>query len=394
MFKMQFNTIKSFDVMQKDISTSSKNPRKVLVYLFGSLGDTLVAIPALRAVRRHFRDAELILLQNIPAGGNIVRASQVIPEDLIDGYLEYANQPGKLNKVFDFYRLRRDVRRQNFQAAVYLVISERPARSVLRDKLFFRACGISQFYGFHAFSKTELYPLDEKGSPAMTQSEAARKITRLEIDGIKSLPEDFRRPFLSFSASEIEKMKDWLAIRRVKPNARLISIAPGCKTLANVWSDENFIEIGRRLLAEGDCELLVIGGKAEQNIAQKLIGEWGAGINAAGELSVRESGAILSLCDFHFGLDTGTTHLAAVVGTPCFALFHGRDNPGHWFPTGIGHRIIFHPVECAGCRLPVCPIPQHPCMQKISVESVWKNLLEFMQNSKPTDDSPTQIIAV
>jgi len=62
---------------------------------------------------------------------------------------------------------------------------------------------------------------------------------------------------------------------------------------------------------------------------------------------VRESGALLSLCDFHVGLDTGTTHLAAVVGTPCFALFHERDNPGQWFPSGSGHTIIHHPVECA-----------------------------------------------
>ncbi|MCY7377319.1 MAG: glycosyltransferase family 9 protein, partial [Pyrinomonadaceae bacterium] len=245
--------------------------------------------------------------------------------------MEYANQSGKFNKVFDFYRLRRELRRHDFQSAVYLVISERPARSVSRDKLFFRACGISRFYGFHAFSKNELYPLDEKGSPAMTKSEAARKLARLEIDGITSSPEDLRRPFLTFSVSEIDKIKDWLAMRRKKPNARLIAMAPGCKTPANVWSDENFVEIGRRLLAEGDCELIVIGGKAEKAVADRLTAEWGAGINSAGELSVRESGAILSLCDFHIGLDTGTTHLAAVVGTPCFALFSGRDNPGHWF---------------------------------------------------------------
>lgn len=380
--------------MQRNNSPSKKNPQKILVYLFGSLGDTLVAIPALRAVRRHFPDAELTLLQNIPPSGNIVRASQVIPVDLIDCYLEYANQPGKLNKVLDFYRLRTELRRRNFQAVVYLVISERPARSVRRDKLFFRSCGIPKHFGFHAFSDNELYPFNENGSPAMTGSEASRKIARLEIDGIKSLPEDFCRPFLSFSASEIEKIKDWLAIRRSNPKARLISIAPGCKTPANVWSDENFIEIGRRLLAEGNCELLIIGGKDEQNIAQKLIAVWGNGINAAGELSVRESGAILSLCDFHFGLDTGTTHLAAVVGTPCFALFHGRDNPGQWFPMGSGHRIIFHPVECAGCRLPVCPIPNHPCMQEISVESVWVALQEFIANIRQTPDPLTRLIAV
>ncbi len=380
--------------MHEAKSLSSIVQKKVLVYLFGSLGDTLVAIPALRAVRRHFQDSELVLLQNIPPGGNIVRASQVIPENLIDSYLEYANSPGRLNKILDFYRLRSCLRRYQFQAAVYLVISERPAQSVARDKFFFRACGISRFYGFHAFTDNQLYPLDDKGFPAMTNSESERKLARLEIDGVNSLPKDFERPLLNFSIEEVEKVKTWLSARRTKPNARLISIAPGCKTAANAWSVENFIEVGRRLIADGDCELLVIGGKAEREAARKLVAVWGEGINSAGEFSVRESGAMLSLCDIHFGLDTGTTHLAAAVGTPCLALFHGRDNPGHWFPNGDGHRIIIHPVECAGCRVQVCPIPNHPCMQEISVDAVWNNLREFMKVAANISNHPTRVINV
>ncbi len=375
-------------------SEVSLHPPKILIYLIGSLGDTLVAIPALRAVRRHFKNAELVLLQNIPADGNIVRASEVVPENLIDGFLEYANRPGKISKFSDFYHLSRLLRSGGFQAAVYLVISERQTRSVTRDKLFFRAGGISELYGFHPFSKDELYPVNENGLPAATDSEAVRKIMRLEKDGIKWSDDDFRRPFLTFSRSEIQNAENWLALRRKKPGVRLISIAPGCKTEANVWSTANFVKIGRRLLEKGNCELLITGGKAEQELAQKLISAWGGGINSAGAFSVREAGAILSLCDFHFGLDTGTTHLAAAVGTRCFAIFHGRDNPGHWFPMGGGHSIIFHPVECAGCRLAVCPVPQHPCMSGISTEAVWQHLTDFMSNVDDLTVAPTKIIAV
>ena len=379
---------------QTENLTSPELKSRVLIYLIGSLGDTIVAIPALRAVRRNFPSSELILLQNIPAGGNIVRASQVIPDNLIDGYLEYSNQPGKLNKISDFYRLSAQLRSSKFQAVVYLVISERAARSVTRDKLFFYTCGISDLYGFHALSKNELYPQDENGLPAMTSGEAERKISRLEKDGIQSIPADFQSPLFSFTDAEIKNIKILLEARRKKPNARLISIAPGCKTEANNWSVENFIEIGRRLLAAGDCELLVTGGKAEQLIARQLISEWDPAISFAGELSVRESGAMLSLCDFHIGLDTGTTHLAAASGTPCFALYGGRNNPGHWFPVGTGHTIVFHPVGCAGCRAEVCPISLHPCMNGISVESVWKHLREFMKTKEKNAALPLRLIAV
>lgn len=372
---------------------NSEKKNKVLVYLFGSLGDTIVAIPALRAVRRHFRDAELILMQNVQSG-NIVKASEVIPENLIDGFISYDSQAGRFNKISGFYRLWRDLRRRGFKTAVYLVISERPAQSVLRDKLFFRSCGIRRLVGFHPFSKEELYPLDARQRPAMTENEAVRKLNRLEIDGIKSLPDDLRQPFLTFSSVELESIKKWLTERRKKPESRLIAIAPGCKTQANRWSLENFIQIGHRLLAE-DWELLVVGGKAEYDSGEKMISEWGAGLNAAGEFSVRQSSVILSLCDFYIGLDTGTTHLAAAVGTPCFALYGERNNPGHWFPLGSGHTIVFHPVACAGCRFFSCPLPAHPCMTGITVEAVWQNLQEFMRNElRPIDASAIKLSAV
>ncbi|MBA2620146.1 MAG: glycosyltransferase family 9 protein [Acidobacteria bacterium] len=376
--------------------TPNKKP-KVLVYLFGSLGDTIVAIPALRAVRRHFGNAELILLQNVESG-NIVKASEVIPEDLIDGYLNYNNKADKFSKIGGFYRLWRDLRGHQFQTVVYLVISERPARSVARDKLFFRLCGIPHLLGFHAFSREELYPVDALKRPAMTDNEAVRKLKRLEMDGIKLLPEeDLRTPLLTFSTAEIENIKNWLAPRRKKFDSRLIAVAPGCKTRSNIWSLENFRQIGQRLIAaDPNCEIIVIGGKAEREDGEKLVSAWGGGINAAGEFSVRESGALLSLCDFYIGLDTGTTHLAAVVGTTCFGIYGERNNPGNWFPLGTGHLVVFHPVVCAGCRAYTCPRPTHPCMTEISVEAVWQNLQKFMLQKTRTgaDISAVERIAV
>jgi len=362
---------------------------KVLVYLFGSLGDTLVAIPALRAVRRHFQNAELVLLQNVQPG-NIVKASEVIPENLIDRYLSYENKPDKMSKFSGFYRLWRRLRGERFEAVVYLVISERPARSVFRDKFFFRSCGIGKLIGFRPFSKDELYPIDAEQRPALTENEAVRKLHRLELDGIEAKPEeDLQQPLLKFSQSEEEKARLWLAGQ--KSDSRLIAIAPGCKTQANIWPLENFIEIGSRLIATENCELIVVGGKDEHTMGEKMISAWGKGINAAGEFSVREAGALLAACDFYIGLDTGTTHLSAAVGTPCFAIYGERNNPGHWYPLGSSHSIVFHPVACAGCRFHVCPLPDHPCMTGISADSVWENLIAFIQHLRRPESEKVKI---
>lgn len=381
--------------MQTSRLESSDKKTKILVYLFGSLGDTLVAIPALRAVRRHFANTEIIVLQNTQSE-NIVKTAQVIPEDLVDGYLSYDSGANKTGQIFNFYNLWRKIRKQNFQAAVYLVISERAARSVARDRLFFRSCGIKKLYGFHAFTTEELYPFDSQNRPAMTDNEAVRKLRRLQSDGIDFDPEaDFKVPFLNFAAEEMEKVKTFLSAHRKTADSRLISIAPGCKTESNVWSLENFTEIGKRLLNFGNYELVVVGGKPELESGDHLIQIWNEGINAAGEFSVRESGYLLSKCDFHIGLDTGTTHLAAMVGTKCFAIYGERNNPGHWYPLGSGHEIIYHPVECAGCRLQVCPLSNHPCMRGISVEAVWDNLKKFIdKEAKQKTAQAAKIIAV
>ncbi|MBK9155792.1 MAG: hypothetical protein IPM25_16560 [Chloracidobacterium sp.] len=62
------------------------------------------------------------------------------------------------------------------------------------------------------------------------------------------------------------------------------------------------------------------------------------------------------------------------VGTRCFAIYGGRNNPGLWYPLGEGHTLIRRPVACSPCRLHECPVPGHPCMTDITVDAVWEHL--------------------
>lgn len=368
----------------------TERKRKVLVYLFGSLGDTIVAIPALRAVRRHFADAEIVLLQNTQPS-NVVTASEVIPKNLIDRSLAYTSRSGQISSYFNLWT---KIRAEKFDAAVYLVISERPERSVRRDRFFFRSCGIREHLGFHSFSKQELYPVDETGRPAMTQHEAIRKLERLEKDGIEvSRSEDLRQPFFDITAAEQAETEKWLAPLRQKPQLPLLAIAPGCKTPANFWQTENFLGIAKQLAAEDLCEIVIVGGPAEIQMGDDLIEKIGSGINAAGKFAVRDSAVLLSLCELYLGLDTGTTHLAAAVGTPVVALFHERDNPGQWFPLGDGHTIIQHDIPCSGCRSQECLVAGHPCMNGISAEPVLEELRKKLR-SVETGSSELRILKV
>jgi ADP-heptose:LPS heptosyltransferase len=140
---------------------------------------------------------------------------------------------------------------------------------------------------------------------------------------------------------------------------------------SKIWSTEDFVEIGRRLLSNGRVEIAVVGGIEDRSLAEHLISSWGEGLNCAGTFSVLGSAALLGRCRLTIAVDSGPMHLSYAVGTPCIALFSARDHPGRWDPLGTGNIVIRKSVACAGCMLTRCNVEGHPCMRGISVDEVW-----------------------
>ena len=95
----------------------------------------------------------------------------------------------------------------------------------------------------------------------------------------------------------------------------------------------------------------------------------GTGTNSAGQLSVRESAALLRECKLYLGNDTGTMHLAAAVETACVAIFAAVDWRGRWTPFGLGHQIFRQTVKCEGCHTPDC-FNAHKCLEMTTVSEV------------------------
>jgi ADP-heptose:LPS heptosyltransferase len=72
-------------------------------------------------------------------------------------------------------------------------------------------------------------------------------------------------------------------------------------------------------------------------------------------------------------------HLAAAYGVPCAIVFAAVDRRGRWFPIGEGHRPIYHQVECAVCKLPVCIEKKKICIESVTVEEMFKAALEAIE---------------
>jgi heptosyltransferase-3 len=353
--------------------------KRILAYHIGSLGDTIVSVPALRVIRRKYGDdADIYMLSDF-GGTELVQASEVLQgSGLVDHFLDYRRTDGRFLKLLGAIEAWWSIVRHRFDAVVYLMQSERSARAVKRDKLFFGLCGIRQRLAFEPFSTEFLYPRDANGIPQVVEHEALRRAKRLQKAGFDALREgELDDPFLRAPETERENATAWLEKHRRFPEKILVGFCPGTKMPAKVWPTDRVAEIGRRLISDGKFEIVIVGGPADTALAEELIQKWGVGVNAAGRFSVMGSAAVLHQCRFVFAVDSGPMHMAAVGGVPCVALFSSVDYPGRFHPLGRNHVLFRHTVPCAACRLQVCPVPGHPCMTGITLEEVWQGVKQL-----------------
>ena len=348
---------------------------KVLVYQIGQLGDTIVSVPALRAARQHFgKTVRIFLLHD--ATRRLVTSEMVLEgSGLIDEFIPYTPEKSLGKKLRTMMQLWRRLRRVRFDAVVSVLPSDRPPWAVARDRMFFRACGISRLIGFRPYAEPEIRPRTLSGRPAITPNEATLRLRRLfdENIGVSSHEDYFALPLLSVSPDRLAMVDRWLEQWRKYPSRPLVAICPGCKKPGNAWPPERFLEIADRLRRLGLFEIVILGGPAERGLADFLTDALdGQAIHAAGCFSVSESAALLSRCSLLVGLDTGTTHLAAAVGIPCVVIQSANSFPGQWDPLGDNHTVIRADVPCEGCLRQGCPVDGHPCMENLSVDVVWE----------------------
>ncbi|HEX4948621.1 MAG TPA: glycosyltransferase family 9 protein [Blastocatellia bacterium] len=353
--------------------------RRILVYRPGQIGDTLIALPALWAVRHHFPQAHLCLLTDRHPQSKFILATQVLPtEGLFDDWMSYpANELGVEVKIFP--KLWWQIRQRKFDTLVYLVARNRSPKQVQRDLLFFQLAGIKHFFGHQGIE-----PFPERQSdrtmPTVT-NEADHLLQRLELSGIR-IPNRGHRPNdLRLTEAEHQHAQHWLAKRRGNTaiSTPMIAIGPGSKWPSKVWPEERYAELVAKLIEEWQVMPVIFGGKEDREVGDRLIGYWGTGLNAAGELNVRQAAAAMTHCVLYIGNDTGTMHLAATAGLPCVAIFAAVDWPGRWTPYGSNHMILRRSLPCEGCRLHVCTDQNMECLRQIKVVDVYAAAQKQMQ---------------
>jgi heptosyltransferase III len=342
--------------------------KRVLVYRLGSLGDTLVALPAYHLIARAFPDAERRLLTNVPVNAKAPPAAAILENTgLIHGYLRYAVGTRSLRELSVVWW---QLVRWRPQVLVYLG-SARGVESARRDGNFFKLCGISRLIGIPVTEDMQQNRWED--SEQALEPEGARLARNLAELGDANL-ESPASWDLRLTEAEHARAREVLNPITTHP---LIAVSLGTKRQSKDWGRENWRSLIVALAQlYPDHALALVGSSEESEASEYAAQAWRAHpgslpvVNLCGRLTPRESAAVLVRARIFLGHDSGPMHLAAAVQTPCVAIFAARNKPRVWFPYGKQHRVLYHKVDCWGCNLETCIVEKKKCLTSITVDEV------------------------
>lgn len=124
-------------------------------------------------------------------------------------------------------------------------------------------------------------------------------------------------------------------------NAPVLALHPGSGSTSKNWPRDRWRELIARLLPR-PTRLLLVGGEAEHATLEHLDAAFPGSLRVARDLPLPQLAAVLARCAGFIGHDSGISHLAAAVGTPCVLLF-GPTDPQIWAPANAGVRVFVAP---------------------------------------------------
>jgi lipopolysaccharide heptosyltransferase II len=321
-------------------------PFRILIRGSNWLGDSIITMPALRAIKAGRPDAHITLI----APEKIAAVWRLMPE--VDEVIGLTS--GSLFRAIKSIRAR-----PAFDVAVLFPNSLRAALEVW-------LAGVPRRIGFPGHHRRwlldQIIPEPLKLGPIEHQVYRYLQIAR-ELGGPS------------------EPVPARMFLPRAKRNgaSAKIGLCPGAEYgPAKRWLPERFAEVVVSVSAQRPVQWILFGTAADAASGAIIEAAVGANcINRIGKTSLAELMTELSECALLLTNDTGTMHLATVIGVPVVAVF-GSTEPRLTGPLGTGHHVIRHQVECSPCFLRECPI-DFRCMKAVTVHEVVDSVSSLLQ---------------
>jgi len=319
------------------------------------LGDMVLALPALAALRRRFADAHLTVA--VPAA-----FAPVFREDTDvrpDGILPL---PSAKNAI------RSALAAGQFELGILLPNS-------FRSAWLLRQAGVPQRWGYATsfrgwmLTKTPV-PIPVHG--VQHQADYYRALVR----GF-GIPCGDEAPRLRVTSATSRQALELLQHEKVDPARRLAVLAPGAAYgQAKQWPPDRVAELAARLVRDRDMTCVMVGAGHDRDAA-RAVESWlsthapearSRVVDLTARTTLAELMGVLARADAVVSNDSGAMHLGAALGRPVVAIFGPTDERATR-PIGP-HEVLTAKVFCRPCHLRDCPI-DHRCMKRISADAVF-----------------------
>ena len=318
-----------------DFPANRLKPFRILIRSSNWLGDSVMSVPAVRAIKRGRPDARV----TVAAPEKIAAIWKLVPE--VD---EIISLPaGSLLGTV------RAIRRASpFDVAILFPNS-------LRAALEAWLSGIPRRVGYRGHHRSWLlHQMVRQRSRIGRIEHQAEKYLRIARD----------------AGAEVSAPHLPAASVAHGGAGHKIALCPGAEYgPAKRWLPERFAAMAAAVSANRPVEWVLFGTATDAAVGDVIATALGEHcVNRIGRTSLAELIEELRACRLLVTNDTGTMHLAALLGLPTVSVF-GSTEPRMTAPLGHGHIILRHHVECSPCFLRECPI-DFRCMKAVSVEEV------------------------
>jgi ADP-heptose:LPS heptosyltransferase len=311
----------------------SFDPRKILVIDFGQLGDVVLSLPALRAIRERFPKAAITVAVGRP-GAAVVELSGYADSTLVVDRVALRDGP-KLVSLVRIAKLVRGVRRSQFDFVIDL-------HSLSETNLLGFLSGAPK----RLYSRRPTRSLDFLANyhprPPVEVDHRQRHLIDRYLDvliplGVKNAD---RLPHLKTRAADDAAIEKILQQAKADVGIPLVGLFPGAGHPSRRWPLKRFAELADFLSRNDHVRILVFLGPEEHALVPDIRRQFPPTTLVLDRLTIPQVAAAQARLTAFVSNDTGPMHIASAVGTPVVLLLDKRA-PQSYLPQGDRHQIIY-----------------------------------------------------
>jgi ADP-heptose:LPS heptosyltransferase len=353
-------------------STNPEKIKNILITKYWGMGSIILSGPALRALRKRFPKAKIIMLtfeNNKEICARIKFIDEIITVDS-ESLLKFAKSV--LKAVMSIRRKKCDVS----------IDMEFFAKS---SALIQYLCGAKVRVGYYPVQKDFLFRAIWRGNlltnnvyynPHRHTSEVFLALAR----NIGADTDDMTPAIIDVSEKDHEKLREILLKAGIGKDDPIvtININTGQLCLERRWPIEKFAELTKKILRSDGMKIVLIGNSQDVSYVKnflEMVGDHSNLVDLSGLLNIGMLAVLLKTSEVFITSDSGPLHIAYSVGAPTVSFF-GPETPDRFGPIGLQHTVFYAGIYCSPClnvfNQKTAPCNgMNQCMRKILVDDVY-----------------------